>query len=104
MWSASIEVGTEYAFGLFKGFAGAGKALKGATGLGAKKMMIAGMKGFLDNFFERTAKEAVKPTMRRLIAHIVRQGLEEGFEEELSLFGSAIVAKLTTDKEKSLLR
>lgn len=101
LWSASIEVGTEYAFGLFKGFAGAGKALKGATGLGAKKMIIAGTKGFLDNFFERTAKEAVKPTMRRLIAHIVRQGLEEGFEEELSLFGSAIVAKLTTDKEKS---
>jgi hypothetical protein len=98
-----VEVATEYMFNFAAGMKGAAGAL---SAMGAKtgvaKPLIAGTKGFFEQFFKQEGK-MIKPTIGAFLVHIAKQGAEEGVEEVFSEIGGGLVALATTDKGRKII-
>ena len=53
---------------------------------------------------KRLGQTYIKPTIRNVTKTILQQSGEEAIEEGLNYFGGAVLAKITTDKDRSLFK
>ena len=113
---AALELGTEMIFPLFgRTFSVAKKAVPGSlvdATRGIVNMFKGTAKATAKNALGETAEAAakrlgqayVKPTIRNVTKTILQQSGEEAIEEGLNYVGGAVLAKITTDKDRSLYK